>query len=377
VSQHPLIQTKLAINQPGDEYEQEADRVAEQVMRMTDPVLQRKCAKCNGDDEKILQAKELPGQVAVTQNQYIPSTIDEMLRLPGQKPDEEKRAFVEPRFGYDFNGVPINADALKSFMLSFPRALVPTMQHATRLFHKSLSLSQKPGEKDDLQKHHMKGLAQDITPPSGKGFIEVPPTFPRTCEVGRSESNCFPDIGEYIPLIRNDCCTKPCSIEHEDQHVRDFGLCCKAFSQALKKPGADVLTLFNEWHSWKEQVEPISECRAYMNDISCAQRLAIIKGCTPETEPGDRSNILASEGMDAVGEYEETFEGTAQQSTSSMNQLLNSGPKPLKGMKELDACCIDITWYEQTFAGEAAKWCARASGRAIPQCPFTVKPKKR
>src|SRR5690242_1254770 len=31
------IQTKLTINQPGDQYEQEADRAADQVMRMPDP----------------------------------------------------------------------------------------------------------------------------------------------------------------------------------------------------------------------------------------------------------------------------------------------------------------------------------------------------
>ncbi len=53
----PRLQSKLAINTPGDQYEQEADRVAELVMRMPDPnmagspatastapVLQRKCA---------------------------------------------------------------------------------------------------------------------------------------------------------------------------------------------------------------------------------------------------------------------------------------------------------------------------------------------
>src|SRR5262245_24039520 len=33
------IQTKLQISQPGDEYEREADRVAEQVMRMPDAAL--------------------------------------------------------------------------------------------------------------------------------------------------------------------------------------------------------------------------------------------------------------------------------------------------------------------------------------------------
>jgi hypothetical protein len=34
------IQAKLRIGQPGDKYEQEADRVAEQVMRMPGPCLQ-------------------------------------------------------------------------------------------------------------------------------------------------------------------------------------------------------------------------------------------------------------------------------------------------------------------------------------------------
>src|SRR5262249_23043467 len=60
-----VIQAKLQISQPGDEYEQEADRVAEQVMRMPDaalaePVtadappqisrLQRKCAQCEEEE---------------------------------------------------------------------------------------------------------------------------------------------------------------------------------------------------------------------------------------------------------------------------------------------------------------------------------------
>ena len=36
------IQSKLEINQPGDKYEQEADRVADEVMRMPEPAIQRK-----------------------------------------------------------------------------------------------------------------------------------------------------------------------------------------------------------------------------------------------------------------------------------------------------------------------------------------------
>jgi hypothetical protein len=63
-----FLQTKLKVSQPGDQYEQEADRVAEQVMRMPDPAhsesnnltkpssapshLQRACAKCEEEDEE-------------------------------------------------------------------------------------------------------------------------------------------------------------------------------------------------------------------------------------------------------------------------------------------------------------------------------------
>jgi hypothetical protein len=36
-----LIQPKLAIGEPDDKYEREADRVAETVMRMTEPKIQR------------------------------------------------------------------------------------------------------------------------------------------------------------------------------------------------------------------------------------------------------------------------------------------------------------------------------------------------
>lgn len=36
------VQAKLKVNSPGDLYEQEADRIADQVMRMPPPAIQRK-----------------------------------------------------------------------------------------------------------------------------------------------------------------------------------------------------------------------------------------------------------------------------------------------------------------------------------------------
>ena len=40
------IQAKLKISQTGDSYEQKGDRVAGQVMRMPEPVIQRACSAC-------------------------------------------------------------------------------------------------------------------------------------------------------------------------------------------------------------------------------------------------------------------------------------------------------------------------------------------
>ncbi len=56
------LQAKLTISTPGDKYEEEADRVANQVMRMPEPgrgspQIQRVCADC----EEEVQAKPLAG----------------------------------------------------------------------------------------------------------------------------------------------------------------------------------------------------------------------------------------------------------------------------------------------------------------------------
>jgi hypothetical protein len=113
------IQTKLAINKPGDEYEQEADRVSEQVMRMPEPKLQRTCA-CGGEcpkcqteqpsqEEEHLHTKRLgTGDWGQTE---VPPIVHDVLRSSGQRLDPATRAFMEPRFGLDFNRVRVHTDA--------------------------------------------------------------------------------------------------------------------------------------------------------------------------------------------------------------------------------------------------------------------------
>jgi hypothetical protein len=55
-------QAKLTIGRPDDEYEQEADRIADEVMRMPDPKLQRRPEE-EEEEEEILRTKPLADQI--------------------------------------------------------------------------------------------------------------------------------------------------------------------------------------------------------------------------------------------------------------------------------------------------------------------------
>jgi hypothetical protein len=109
-----VIQTKLAINQPGDEYEQEADRVSEQVMRMPEPQIRRSCP-CGGGCPKCHERLQMKGVGSSGLGRTeVPPIVYEVLRSPGQPLDAETRAFMEPRFGYDFSPVRVHADQLSA-----------------------------------------------------------------------------------------------------------------------------------------------------------------------------------------------------------------------------------------------------------------------
>jgi hypothetical protein len=113
-----VIQTKLAINRPGDEYEQEADRVAEQVMSMPEPKLQRACAcggacpKCKAgqlsEERERLQTKRVRG--SDTDPVTAPSVVHQVLQSPGQPLDPATREFMESRFSHDFSRVRVHTD---------------------------------------------------------------------------------------------------------------------------------------------------------------------------------------------------------------------------------------------------------------------------
>jgi hypothetical protein len=110
------IQAKLKVGAVDDPLEREADRVADQVMRMPAPEvattpaplqISRKCADC--EDEQKLQKKEaVPAAPALSE---APPSVHAALRSPGQPLDAATRGYFEPRFGRDFSSVRVHTDA--------------------------------------------------------------------------------------------------------------------------------------------------------------------------------------------------------------------------------------------------------------------------
>jgi hypothetical protein len=113
----PFFHPKLTINQPNDPFEQQADAMAAQVMRMpgndqsqsffpAKPSIQKKCSHC--EQEERLQKKSDSNGGGMN----VPSSVHEVIGSSGQSLDAGTRNFMESRFGYDFTNVQIHNDSL-------------------------------------------------------------------------------------------------------------------------------------------------------------------------------------------------------------------------------------------------------------------------
>jgi hypothetical protein len=95
------------VNTPGDAYEEEANHIAETVIRAALPEKSQDVRRRTGTVASV-QRVRVSGDA---QEQPAPATVEEALRSPGQPLDPETRAFMEPRFGHDFSGVRVHTGA--------------------------------------------------------------------------------------------------------------------------------------------------------------------------------------------------------------------------------------------------------------------------
>ena len=112
------MQTNLEINMPRDESEQEADHVAERVMRMPDVRTQR----LRAEEEDRITAETVQRAHAATPSPIsirrrgsgvsaaseAPQIVSDVVSEPGRPLDPPVRSFMERRFGCDFSHVQIH-----------------------------------------------------------------------------------------------------------------------------------------------------------------------------------------------------------------------------------------------------------------------------
>ncbi len=109
--QPPLVQPKLTVNQLGDRYEQEADRWAEEIMRLpagqvtAQPsrirLQRRESAPAMESDVKCRREAEASD---------VPDVIQDTVRSPGEPLDASTRGYMEARLGHNFGRVRVHAD---------------------------------------------------------------------------------------------------------------------------------------------------------------------------------------------------------------------------------------------------------------------------
>lgn len=112
----PPVQPRLAVSPPGDVYEQQAERAAEQVLDDQGGAARPGLtpappppADPPGSGPARLQASRHPG--APARGSDAPPVVHEVLATPGAGLDTDTRRRMERRLGHDFSRVRVHADA--------------------------------------------------------------------------------------------------------------------------------------------------------------------------------------------------------------------------------------------------------------------------
>lgn len=104
-----LIQARLTVGPAGDRYEQEADRLAEEVLATPSPAqTERQPVQRQEDEEEVQLKPDLQG--GLDAGPKIETQLS-ALRGSGSPLPDEVRAAMEPHFGADFSGVKVHTGA--------------------------------------------------------------------------------------------------------------------------------------------------------------------------------------------------------------------------------------------------------------------------
>ena len=180
-----FLQPKLAISQPNDPAEVEADRVAAQVMRMPESRVQRQCVACEEEGEVSIARK--PSGVS---GEAVPASAPSVLGSPGHALDPRARSFFEPRFGRGLGHVRVHTDGQASRSAEEVQALAYTVGSHI-VFREGYYAPDAP-EGKRLLGHELTHVLQQ-SGPRGRGAAQVQRTVASTnCRAGAHSAPADP-----------------------------------------------------------------------------------------------------------------------------------------------------------------------------------------
>ena len=199
----PAIQTKLTVNKAGDKFEQEADRMADKVMRAPAPAPA-------GLDQKLDQKMERnkPEQLLRKESGPAPS-VDSSTQTAignkmtgGQPLSNDVRGFMEPRFGADFSGVRVHTDTESAGLSN--RLSARAFTHRNHVFFSNNQYQPGTSEGKQLLAHELTHTIQQGQSIQRSPQVTVAATTtPSVQRLGVQDAlDYFADKAYYVPGFR-------------------------------------------------------------------------------------------------------------------------------------------------------------------------------
>lgn len=327
----------LTIGQPGDAYEQEADQVAEQVMRMPEPLVQRQPMEeeeeelqakpldgqitplvqrqCCGEEEEELMAKPLDGQInPLIQTQCCgeeeeavqsqPSgrqnpqqSIGSKVRThagncPGKALHDSTQNFFEPRFDRDFGDVRVHT--CDSAVQMNKELSAQAFTYGNNIFFNSGKYNPESFEGKRLLGHELTHVLQqnNISIQKKKNHPDFRPHLgedqgpdPLKDYQGSGSAWCDTSTGRMRTEVTEHC-SGNCVRQHENVHVGNRALCCRRVHRCLGLAGENEerrAACMSAYDTWFPQLSDWTECNAYRLEYRCLNSL-INNGCGDEGE---------------------------------------------------------------------------------------------
>lgn len=188
------VQLKLSVNQAGDKFEQEADRMADKVMRAPAPSGEKLQHKAT---QQVMR-KDSGGAPAV--DAATQSAIGSKM-TGGQPLSSDVRDFMEPRFGADFSAVRVHSDTESASLSNRLSARAFTYQN--HVFFSGGQYQPGTSEGKQLLAHELTHTLQQGQAVQRSAEVSSTASTPQIQRLGVQDAlDYFADKAHYLPGFR-------------------------------------------------------------------------------------------------------------------------------------------------------------------------------